>query len=904
MVSHNDTKTDTNVATILLPCFSVIASQERNEFVDVDVSFGEWLRRRRKSLDLTQKDLAQQIGCSEITIRKIEADERRPSKHLVERLADTLMITATQRRAFASFARGSMLSPPTTLPIEPPTIPADSGPPLIAVHLPVMTTALVGRTTEVADARALLRRPGVRLVTFTGPGGTGKTRLSVQVASELLHEFDGNVCFVALAAINDPAFVVHAIAQALGVKETDTSPLLERLKQVLAPKRLLLVLDNFEQVADAAPLITLLLNAAPLLTILVTSRTLLRISGEHEYAVLPLALPQTKRSLSLSEVAEYPAVQLFVQRATIADPYFQLTPTNASTIIEICRQLDGLPLALELAAGWIKLLSPPALLARLRRRLPLLTGGPRDLPARQQTLRSTIDWSYALLDANEQALFCQLAVFVGGWTLRAAESICGGDEPNATNVLDGLLSLLDKNLLKRELMSPTHEQADPRFGMLETIREYALEKLAAQEDAPHFRHRHALYYLALAQEVDAALTGPAQVIWLAVLDHELDNLRAALEWFHVHGGTDGLRLAVALGSFWEKRGYLSEGRQYLAQLLVCGEQIADPNVHAKALNVAGRLAWYQGDLLAAREHYEMSLAISQTLDDQPGISRALNNLGNIAYDLGDYAAAHDLHSQSLTIRRALNDQRGIAASLNNLGNIATLQGDYNTARTLHEQSLGLRRTLGDKAEIAPSLNNLGEILRWQGEFARAEALFEEGLAIFHELGHRYGIAFMYNNLGLATLYQHDYEQAQKCFTEGLALFRELGAKQGIAVSLNGLGRVATKQGDYAQAQTLLVESLMLFQTLGDKQHVADTLERLAALAAVCRQIERVVQLCALASALRLAIDAPRAPIDQPSYETLLAAARAALDDAVWNNAWTTGETMTTEEVLLYVQREV
>lgn len=726
-------------------------------------------------------------------------------------------------------------------------------------NLPTQLTSFIGREREIAEVKRLLST--ARLLTLTGPGGTGKTRLGLQVAADLLEDFEGGVFFVPLAPISDPGLVVSTIAQTLRVRETGGQPLLKSLQEYLQDKSMLLLLDNFEQVISAAPVVAELLVACPKLKVLVTSREALHLSGEQESPVSPLVLPDLKRLPAVEALSQYAAVELFIQRALAVKPDFAVTNENAPAVAEICVHLDGLPLAIELAAARIKLFPPKAMLARLvgatgQSPLQLLTGGARDLPARHQTLRGAIAWSYDLLDVGEKTLFRRLSVFSGGCTPEAAEKACNTAGDLGMDLLDALASLVGKSLLRQE------EQADgkPRFVMLETIQEYGLECLAASGEADAIRCQHADYYLALAEEADPKLTGAEQGVWFDRFEAEHDNLRAALEWLAQSGGAEkGLRLGGAMWQFWEVRGYLAEGRERLARLLALPGASVRTKARMKVLYAAGVLADAQGDYAAARALFEESLAINRELGDRRGIAVSLNNLGIVTLRQQDYTAARFLYEESLAIWRELGNRRAIALSLNNLGNVANMQGNYAAARSLHEESLAIFKGLGDRHGIAWSVNHLGDVARDQGDYATARSLYGESLAIF----------------------------------------RELGDKWGIASSLTDLGHVAGDQGDYAAARSLYKESLAIARQLGDKRGIARVLEGFVGLAAAQAEPERALRLAAAATALRGTIGAPLPPAEQARLERRLGPARQTLSEEARTEAWAEGRALTLEQTIAY-----
>jgi predicted ATPase/class 3 adenylate cyclase len=691
-------------------------------------------------------------------------------------------------------------------------------------NLPVQLTSFVGREREVADARRELLRKEVRLLTLAGPAGTGKTRLALQVAEDVLADFANGIFFVALARLAEPDLLASTIGEAIDVRGVPGQPLLHTLKDALQTQEVLLVLDNFEHVMEQAPQVGELLSACPSLKVLVTSRELLHLSPERVLEVPPLAVPDVQRPLSVAQLAGYDAVRLFVERAEAAQPSFALTDDNAPAVAEICARLDGLPLAIELAAARVKLLPPPALLERLKleydHRQTILTGLVRDRPTRHQTLHSAIGWSYGLLGRPEQRLFARLAVFSGGFTLEVAEAVCEGGE-----VLDGVASLMDKSLLRQE----EGLAREPRFRMLETIREYALEQLRASGELETMQSRAADVLVSLAERAEPQLTGPEQVTWLDRLEKEHDNLRAALQWCAETGALElSLRLCAALWRFWSTRGYLGEGLRWLDEALARAEQ--PTLLLARALNGAANLAREQGDHDRARSLHEQSLAISRQQGEERGTAEALNNLGLIALYQGQHEEAQRHCEEGLALFRAIGDQGGVAAALNNLGNLARERGDSDRAAALHKESLALRRSLGDRRGIALSLNNLANVVLNQGDSWRAAALHEESLALRRELGDRAGVATSLNNLGNVARARGDYRAARAGYEESLALRRELGDKRRVAAALNNLGILERDQGDRERAAALLRESLTLRRELGDRPGMNAALDNLRTLA--------------------------------------------------------------------------
>jgi len=1090
-------------------------------------SFGEWVKRRRQVLGLTQDDLARRVGCAKATIRKIEADERRPSVQIAERLADVLALAAHDRAAFLQSARAEVaadrLPQPAQLPSAFPsgivtflltdiegstmhweqqpqameralerhdaimrqtidaygghvfktvgdafyavfTTAADAldavlaaqralaaqswgpigaiqvraalhvgaaqhrdgdyfGPPLNRVarlcaaghggqvllsnaaqelvrdqlpkgtslrdlgehrlkdlarpervfqavapdlggdfpalrtldsyrhNLPPQPTPLIGREAEVALVCDLLRRHDVHLLTLTGPGGIGKTRLALQAAAELLDEFRDGVSFVPLAHIRDPQLVIATIAQALDVNDSSVRPLIELLKAYLREKQALLVLDNFEQVAAAAPSIAEVLAAASGLKTIVTSREALHLYGEHEYGVPPLSLPDLRRLPPIERLTQYEAVRLFIERAQAVRPDFAVTAENAPALAEVCARLDGLPLAIELAAARSKLFPPKALLSRLDKRLQFLTGGARDLPVRQQTLRDAIAWSYDLLDVREQAIFARLGVFAGGCTVEAAEAVLGdadtSDEQRAVyispdSVLDGLSSLVDKSLLKQT------EGADgePRFVMIETIGEYALERLEMSGEAETIRQAHASFYLALAVEAEPKLRGAQQAVWMGRFMAEHHNMYAALAWLKDGDEMNveaALRLAGTLYIFPPWRGYWNEGREWLARLAAFPGAPSRTAAWAKALYAAGSQALFENDGRRARAYIGQALAMYRELGDREGCLSAATNLEELAISHPEYDWADGLHEENLGWFQELGDKEGIATALSGMGFVAQSQGDCTRAQVLFEEALAQRRELGNKVGIATTLTGLGRVAHSRGDYNREQKLLEEALALNRELGNRHDISWSLRHLGEVMRIRRDYARAAALFEECLTLVRELrdtyctgdslrrmarlaydqgddkratllgeesvtllrqmGSKSVLAAALTVLGRVALSHGATERAGELFKEGLSLLREWSNKQYVIEALAALAEVMTAEGHPERSARLLGAMEALCEASGTLMTPGEQYEHDRGVAAARTQLDEVTFAEAWAQGRAMTLEQAIAEALRE-
>jgi predicted ATPase/class 3 adenylate cyclase len=704
-------------------------------------------------------------------------------------------------------------------------------------NLPMQATVLLGREHEAATLSALLRREDVRLVTLTGPGGVGKTRLSVQVAAEVLDAFPDGVWNVRLSRLMDPALVVPTIATTLDLKESGAIPLTEVLRRYLQDKQLLLVLDNFEQVVAAALSVGELLESAPGLKLLVTSRVPLHLHGEREYTLKPLALPDPQHLPPLEQLAQYAAVALFVERAQAAQEEFRITSANAPAVAAICARLDGLPLAIELAAARVKLLPPPALLARLEMQLAILTSGARDLDERQRTMRSTLAWSYDLLAPEEQRLFRRLAVFMGGCTLEAAEAVCSVPARAAAlelDVLDGLSTLVDHNLIQQRAAGEEGQGGEPRFSMLHVIREFALEQLGASGEAEPLTRAHAEHFLALAEQAELEPAGPEAVVWLGRLEREHNNLRAALRWARERGAAEtGLRLVAALRPFWWVRGHLREGR-----------------------------AWVEG-LLALL-----------TLPAGTGAARGAASAAGAAMTVPEGVRARALYAG---------------------GALALFQGDVAAAGLWLEEAVARAQAVGDLRTVAGALIDLGMLAGHQGDLELAVARLEESLALHRQLGERWGTGLALQVLGEVTVRQGDLARAAVASAEALALFRAGDNRADVAITFVNLGWVARKRGEVARAEALGCEALAMFRELGASRHCAYALELLAGTAGAAGQGERAARLLGAAGAVRDMLGAPVPLQDRVDIEQAVAAEREAMGEQAWQAAYSDGRALSLEE---------
>ena len=773
--------------------------------------FSVLLRHHRVAAGLSQETLAERAGLSVRAVSDLERGARRaPYRETVRLLADALGLVPADRVALeAAVDRG-----------RGPLAGAATGPDPVAQTLPAAVTPLIGREQEVASLLSQLRGSDARLFTLTGPPGIGKTRLAVAVAAELVDDRPDRVVFVGLAPISDPRLVPTTILQALGLPDVGGLPPVERLKEVLRRREALLVLDNFEQVVSAGPLVGELLEACSSLKVLITSRVAVRLRGEHEFPVPPLALPRRTEDaghlLDVETLGSFSAVALFVERARAVRPGFTLTDDNAAAVAEICRRLDGLPLAIELAAARCNVLTPQAMLRRLDHRLRLLTDGARDAPERQRTLRAAIAWSHDLLSAEEQILFRRLGVFVGGCTLGAAEWVCSASGDLGLDVLDGVAALVDQSLVQQGEGS----DGESRFTMLETLREYALEQLDRAGERHLLQQRHAADVLTLAAEAEPYLFTAERGHWLRRLNEEQDNIRAALRFSIEQDDPElGLRLVGALW-IWFLRRLLVEGRSWAEDLLAhpgAGQRTA---ARASALFAAGHFAWLQGDVRAMRTRLDESVAIRRDLRDEAGLGRALPFLG-LAID--DHEAARRLAEEGVALCRKLDDSWGLAMGLTNLGRIEGTWGHDLAAERPLEEATALFRSIGDGWLLALPLNSLGAIAYRQGNYLKAQTAFEQALPCFRAVEDRRNTAQVLTNLGFVDLARGEVDQARAIFTESLTFGREHSDQFNTPACLRGFAALAVAAGEPTRAAHLLAAADELFAATGAKRWPAERL---------------------------------------------------------------------------------
>ncbi|MGH9246342.1 MAG: BTAD domain-containing putative transcriptional regulator [Acidimicrobiales bacterium] len=756
-------------------------------------------------------------------------------------------------------------------------------------RLPSQPTTLIGREEAVRRACSLLAE--VRLLTITGAPGVGKTRLAVEVASRLADLFGHDTVFVDLSEVGEAPMVLPTVARTIGLVERADEPLLAQLEHYLHDRYLLLVMDNFEQVTAAASHVAHLVAACPDLKVVTTSREPLRVTWEHEFPLAPLELPDARWPGDSESALRAPAVELFADRARAVIPDFRLDDDQARAAVEICRRLDGLPLAIELAAARVRVLSPEAILSRLERGLRLLRSDTRNAAERHRTLHHAIAWSYDLLASEEQVVFRRLGVFVGGSTLDAVAAVA---DDSGADVLDVVTSMVAKNLLVRDVEA----DGEPRFRMLETIREFAIEELSPRNQVDA-RRRHATFYLELAERAAPELTRADQAAWLIRLEQDVANFAGAQDWAIDHDPLVALRIAVALGSFWYRRGHFAEGRRRLRKALATADAAAPPRLRADALLAAGWLARVQGDYAEATGRLEECLSLRRLLGDARGTASTLATLSLVAYNQGDLRRGRRLAEEALGLARGAGFLPAEASALNNLGNVLQREGDFDGARELFQRAQEIWEQLGDKLSMANALTNLGNVANDQCDNAQAVQYHEESLAIRRDIDDRLTMSLALNNLGNVLSALGRESEAQSVYEESLAVARKRGERRSMGFALNGLGGVALARGHTEAARRLLSEALHIRHRLGETLEVFKTLESLARLAVAVGEPDRAVTLGAAATAIRESIGATLRPADQPLFATDLPLIQLRLGNATYDAAWRAGSEMNLDRAVDY-----
>ncbi len=847
---------------------------------------GKTLRSYRLRAGLTQEELAEAAGISARSVSDIERGIQNPSPRTIRGLADAMDLSAEQRNSFLE----ALASPRDPGHHEANHVVVRGA---LKRHkgLPAPVTRLIGRERDLATIAGLLRDPHIRMVTLTGSAGSGKTRLALELGEKLIDDFHDGVFLVSLSSLADPMLVPSAMAEVLGIKEEPGRDLLETIAEGINEKRLLLVMDNYEHVLSAAWVVAQLLDSCRYLHVLTTSQVPLHLTGENEYAVQPLSIPDPKNLPEPSTLARYEAVSLFTERARAASPDFVITDDNARAVAEICVRLDGLPLAIELAAARVKILPPQALLKRLNSRLRLLTGGATDRPARHQTLRAALDWSYSLLTAGEQKMLARLSVFSGGCSLESAEAVC--DPDGALDILEGIASLVDKSLLRQE------GKEEPRLRMLETVREYAGERLGGSGEDERIRDAHALFFIGLARIAEGELTGPLQSEWLGRLDSDLDNLREAMGWLlSRERAEEELQLAVGVLLFWRIRGHWTEAQRWLEQGLAKAESV-NPGLKASALSALAMFLWmrdYREDGIAVLEE---AVQMAGLAGDEQTRAQALNRLGVLHADQRGFERASASFEESLQLARELGIEELQGIVLNNLGVLASDQEDLNRASERYREALTIYTQLEMTESICVTEINLGWLALRQGDLEEAETWFHQSLRAAERVSDSLRMAAALHGQGRVALQSSRFDDAERYFQESLRLAEDLDARRSVAWALVNLGDVFSQTGRVDQARKSLRRGLQLTLDLAHVEDELDALGCMASLAYAEGRHDRAVRLKAAELAERERAHIASDLLVARSGKALCERLKASLGDRAFSEAWTKGESMNPSEALAY-----
>lgn len=836
------------------------------------------MKQRRKELDFTQIELAETAGCSIDSVRKIEAGSLRPSRQLAELLAKALKIEPDTTQAFVTFARtgesGQMFAKQETKVPAEPSSPFDSAfdtaqPP---TNMPVALSPFIGRENEVARIHTLLWQSSVRLVTLMGPPGIGKTRTAVEAATRLMPDYPHGAFFVPLAPVTEPERVWSTLARTLDLEEAPDVPIFETLRAYLRPRKMLLIMDNFEQVMGAASGLVELMVMAPQVKVIVTSREALRVRGEKAMVMPLMGLPNPDDAPL--NMMESEAVALFVQRAQDINIDFALDDSNARSVAAICHKLDGLPLALELAATRLEVLSPQGLLERLEHRLAVLQDGLRDLPPHQRTLRHAIDWSYSLLSSTEQAIFRRMSVFAGGSTMPAVEFVAE-DAASSSDVLKNVASLVSKSLLQRA----TDKYNEPRFGMLEAIKEYATELLNTSGEVEEVGLRHAQFYLEMAKESKPQLLGSNSIEWLRKLESEQNNLHNALEWwlkearYTVASDPETwvsvdpiLEMAGALGHYWTRHGHINEGQVWLRRALAAVDAMIDSGVRAEELSEHTQKAW----------------------------SAVLLDMGVSLYYQGEYAETVHYYSSALPITQRLGDKLSLARALHNIGTVSQLLLRFDEALNYYEESLALVRELGEKRLMAHSINSTATILHSLNKYKEAQALYRESLEICRELDDKLMIATILGNLAMLSIELQEYEPAHSILEESLALHKLLGSREGLARTLKDIGDLALHKKEYKEARRNLDEGLLIHHEMKVLYEIAQNLEVRVRLMLALSKPEQATIFLGAFTGIREVMQHPMGQSELAPYQELMVETHRQLEPTTWERAWARGQALSND----------